>query len=176
MPIKNDFNNQTSSTSPLVSETNITPVKTHTHPAIVCADTDSHPITSALSNTPQMTYVEFAAIPLAQPIRLLAAYHIRYEKPAIMPAPLNRLIPDGISMISLSIERLPVITTANISTSPRYAFTQRDSYIRIHISHSIIKKERLHSPSKTLLNISRSSGFIKRTMTLELTEIFPNNV
>lgn len=43
MPIENDFNNQTSSTSPLVSETNITPVKTHTHPAIVCADTDPPP-------------------------------------------------------------------------------------------------------------------------------------
>ncbi len=174
MLIKNDFNNQTLSTSPPVSETNITPAKTHTHPASVCADIGS-PQNSALINTPQMTYVEFAAIPLAQPIRLLVAYHIRYEKPAIMPAPLNRLIPNGISMIFLSIERLPVITTANISP-PRYAFTQRDSYVRIHISHSIIKKERLHSPSKTLLNISRSSGFIKRTMTLELTEIFPNNV
>ena len=175
MLIKNDFNNQTLSTSPPVSETNISPAKTHTHPASVCADIGS-PQNSALINTPQMTYVEFAAIPLAQPIRLLAAYHIRYEKPAIMPAPLNRLIPDGIFMISLSIERLPVIATANISTPPRYAFTQRDSYVRIHISHSIIKKERLHSPSKTLLNISRSSGFIKRTMTLELTETFPNNV
>lgn len=147
MPIENDFNNQTSSTSPLVSETNITPVKTHTHPASVCADTGS-PQNSALINTPQMTYVEFAAIPLAQPIRLLAAYHKRYEKPAIMPAPLNRLIPDGISMISLSIERLPVITTVNISTPPRYAFTQRDSYIRIHVSHPIIRKNDFTSPAK----------------------------
>lgn len=147
MLIKNDFNNQILSTSPPVSETKITPAKTHTHPASVCADTGS-PQNSALINTPQMTYVEFAAIPLAQPIRLLAAYHIRYEKPAIMPAPLNRLIPDGISMISLSIERLPVITTVNISTPPRYAFTQRDSYIRIHVSHPIIRKNDFTSPAK----------------------------
>ena len=146
MLIKNDFNNQTLSTSPPVSETNISPAKTHTHPASVCADTSS-PQNSALINTPQMTYVEFAAIPLAQPIRLLAAYHIRYEKPAIMPAPLNRLIPDGISMIFLSIERLPVITTANIGP-PRYAFTQCDSYVRIHISHPIIRKNDFTPPAK----------------------------
>lgn len=147
MPIENDFNNQTSSTSPLVSETNITPVKTHTHPAIVCADTDPHPTTSTLSNTPQMTYVEFAAIPLAQPIRLLATYHIRYKKPAIMPAPLNRLIPDGISMIFLSIERLPVTSTANIGPPP-ICITQCDSYVRIHISHPIIRKNDFTPPAK----------------------------
>lgn len=87
MPIENDFNNQTSSTSPLVSETNITPVKTHTHPAIVCADTDPHPTTSTLSNTPQMTYVEFAAIPLAQPIRLFGRIPHKIRKTCYNASP-----------------------------------------------------------------------------------------
>ena len=78
-------------------------------------------------------------------------------------------------MIFLSIERLPVITTANIGPPP-ICITQCDSYVKIHITHPIIRKNDFTPPSKTLLNISRSSGFIKRTMTLELTETFPNNV
>ena len=50
-------------------------------------------------------------------------------------------------MIFLSIERLPVITTANIGPPP-ICITQCDSYVKIHITHPIIRKNDFTPPQQ----------------------------